>query len=93
MDSTTTSKAIELSGEDMCSICGDDMPAEFCTALSCAHRFCNDCWKNYLTTKIREGETKLNCPQHKCNLTVEELTVKKLVTPLLFYKILTLTIG
>ncbi len=77
--STSTSKAIELSGLEMCSICGEDMPAESCTALGCAHRFCNDCWKTYLTTKIKEGETKLNCPHIKCNLIADETTIKKLV--------------
>jgi hypothetical protein len=58
IDSLRDSAPIELHGEQMCSICADEMPAEECTALGCGHAFCNDCWDTYLTTKIQEGMLK-----------------------------------
>jgi len=79
-DAITISKAVISTGEDGCSICGDDTPAERCTALTCGHRFCNDCWRNYMTLKIKEGEVvKLKCMHVKCNLVIDEATVRKIV--------------
>lgn len=74
------SSAVRLIGEEMCSICSEDVPGEECTALACLHRFCNQCWTTYLTMKITEGEAaRIKCPHMKCNLIVDEETIKKLV--------------
>lgn len=65
---------------ELCTICGDDLIPETSTSLNCKHTFCNECWKNYLSLKIKEGDvTKIKCPQNKCDLAVDEMTVKKLV--------------
>eukprot|EP01114_Cavostelium_apophysatum_P022118 TRINITY_DN789_c0_g1_i3.p1 TRINITY_DN789_c0_g1~~TRINITY_DN789_c0_g1_i3.p1 ORF type:complete len:582 (-),score=159.50 TRINITY_DN789_c0_g1_i3:140-1885(-) len=79
--SIEVSRSIQLSGEEMCSICADEVPADQCTALTCQHRFCNDCWRNYLNIKIREGDVKIKCPQTKCNMSVDDATVKALTSP------------
>lgn len=36
------------------------------TGLACEHRFCSDCWNNYLTTKIMEEGmgNKISCAAH-----------------------------
>lgn len=74
------SRAIELSGEEECPICLEDVAAEECTALQCKHRFCNSCWEQELQIKIREGQaTRIKCPKTGCNMVVDELTLKKLV--------------
>jgi len=65
----------------MCSICAEEMSLEKSTALSCRHRFCNECWEQYLKTKINEGQvTKIRCLQLECPLLVDEFTVKLLTT-------------
>jgi len=81
------SPCAKLAGEEMCSICGEEVPAEKCTALSCLHRFCNECWNGYLMIKINEGVViRIKCPDIKCNLAVDENTVKKLVSPQMYDK-------
>jgi len=50
------------------------------TTLTCGHFFCNDCWKEYLSIKIKEGKADtITCPAYKCGLNVDETTVKLLV--------------
>lgn len=49
--------------------------------LRCGHKFCRDCWNQYLTMKIVEyGEQRIPCPDSKCNITVQDATVKSLVS-------------
>ncbi len=31
-----------------CLICLEDLPAKDTFALSCGHRYCNECWSGYL---------------------------------------------
>jgi len=62
-----------------CSICGED--TNKCFALSCSHLFCKDCWEQYLTMKIKEGQAvSLQCPQYKCQMIVDDRAVKELVS-------------
>lgn len=51
------------------------------TGLACGHRFCKDCWTNYLTTKIiEEGMgNKISCAAHSCDILVDDQTVVNLV--------------
>jgi len=86
-DDIAVSIAVPLSGQEMCSICAEETSADEATALSCQHRFCNSCWRDYLTMKIQEGEsTSLHCPHFKCNLRVDDSIVKKLVEPEVYDK-------
>lgn len=83
-----TSTSIEKSSLHSCSICGDDYELDTCTALSCSHMFCNQCWKEYLTLKIKEGVTQIKCPQTNCNIVVDQETIKKLTPPEVFIRYL-----
>ncbi|KAK6631581.1 carbonyl reductase (NADPH-dependent) ari1 [Polyplax serrata] len=51
------------------------------TGLECGHRFCMQCWAEYLTTKIMEegvGQT-IACAAHGCDILVDDATVMRLV--------------
>ncbi|KAI7858327.1 hypothetical protein BDC45DRAFT_499369 [Circinella umbellata] len=65
----------------MCEICCDDDPEMETVCVACGHRFCRGCYEHYLRQKIREeGESRrIECPQDKCNVIVDEKTVQRLV--------------
>lgn len=65
----------------VCEICYDDNPDMETAALSCGHRFCTSCYRQYLTQKIQdEGESRLiQCPESQCKVLVDEKTVLNLV--------------
>ena len=67
----------------MCDICCDDDPEMETVCVACGHRFCRGCYEHYLRQKIREeGESRrIECPQDKCNVIVDEKTVQQLVDP------------
>ena len=47
------------------------------TGLECGHRFCQQCWTGYLTTKIMDegmGQT-IACAAHGCDILVDDQTV------------------
>ena len=49
--------------------------------LECGHRFCTDCWNEYLTTKIMEegvGQT-ISCAAHNCDILVDDASVMRLI--------------
>lgn len=55
-------------------ICCRTVQASSMTGLECGHRFCKECWGDYLTTKIMEdgmGQT-ISCPAHKCDILVDD---------------------
>ena len=66
----------------VCDICcedGDDLDT---FAMRCGHRFCADCYRHYLVSKIRdEGEAaRIKCPGDGCNRIVDSKTLDYLVT-------------
>jgi ariadne-1 len=66
----------------MCEICcedGDDLETY---AMRCGHRFCVDCYRHYLTQKIKEeGEAaRIQCPQDHCHRIVDSKSLNLLVT-------------
>ncbi|KAL0078784.1 hypothetical protein F4703DRAFT_1905949 [Phycomyces blakesleeanus] len=81
-------KNIPGKGKFMCEICCDDDPEMETVAIACGHRFCRTCYAHYLTQKIREeGESRrVECPQDKCNVIVDEVTVEILVDDKTFSK-------
>eukprot|EP01121_Diplochlamys_sp_Union-15-3_P002140 TRINITY_DN1185_c0_g1_i2.p1 TRINITY_DN1185_c0_g1~~TRINITY_DN1185_c0_g1_i2.p1 ORF type:complete len:622 (+),score=122.87 TRINITY_DN1185_c0_g1_i2:56-1921(+) len=82
-----SSSRIKLTGVGGCLICGEDKEANDCSAMSCKHRFCNECYTSFLTFKINEREvTKLTCPAVGCNLVVPEEMIKQLVPEETFKK-------
>ncbi|EAL63073.1 hypothetical protein DDB_G0288683 [Dictyostelium discoideum AX4] len=80
---TTTTTTPTIS----CSICGeeDESLTEF-TWAKCKHSFCNDCWANYLTLKINEGEATIRCPFYKCKAVVDDQIIKRLIAPFVYEK-------
>lgn len=64
-----------------CDGCCDDVPHKNSTALNCGHRFCNECWKTYITMKIEEGQSKrITCMGYKCNMVFDEVMIPRFVT-------------
>lgn len=48
-----------------CCICMEESPIDGCYTLDCSHRFCAECLKNYIRSKINSNETspdQLVCP-------------------------------
>ncbi|CAG7854728.1 E3 ubiquitin-protein ligase dbl4 {ECO:0000250/UniProtKB:P36113, ECO:0000305} {ECO:0000250/UniProtKB:P36113}; AltName: Full=DNA-break-localizing protein 4 {ECO:0000303/PubMed:23628481}; AltName: Full=Histone E3 ligase 1 {ECO:0000250/UniProtKB:P36113} [Serendipita indica DSM 11827] len=61
----------------MCPICCDDEPPST-LALACNHRFCSDCWSQYLEGKVRdEGECVVRCMKDGCSLLVPDSFIKE----------------
>ncbi|MGH0115362.1 UNVERIFIED_CONTAM: hypothetical protein FKN15_006790 [Acipenser sinensis] len=71
------------SAQDLpCQICYLNYPNAYFTGLECGHKFCMQCWSEYLTTKIIEegmGQT-ISCPAHSCDILVDDNTVMRLIT-------------
>lgn len=73
---------ISHSGVEECEICLMNLPTSMMTGLECGHRFCTQCWTEYLTTKIIEegmGQT-ISCAAHGCDILVDDATVMRLIT-------------
>lgn len=74
----TTRKVL---GTEECEICYMILPPSQMTGLECGHRFCYQCWSEYLTTKIMEegvGQT-IACAAHNCPILVDDQTAMRLV--------------
>jgi ariadne-1 len=65
----------------MCDICCEDEPDMDTFALKCGHRFCVDCYKTYLASKIKdEGEAaRIKCPGDGCNRVVDSRSLNTLI--------------
>ena len=65
-----------------CTICYDDEPGTTTYALKCGHRYCVDCYRQYLATKIQdEGEAaRIQCPTQDCHQVVDSKSMDLLVT-------------
>lgn len=65
----------------VCDICCEDGPQLDTFALRCGHRFCVDCYRQYLAQKIKdEGEAaRIRCPGQKCNQIVDSKSLDVLV--------------
>lgn len=79
-DTLGTPKAEVVSGF-MCEICCEDGPDLQTYRMRCGHRFCVDCYRHYLSQKIREeGESsRVECPQDNCHLIVDSKSLAFLV--------------
>lgn len=66
----------------VCDICCEDSPDLRTYAMRCNHRFCVDCYRQYLAQKIKdEGEAaRIRCPGDGCNRIVDSKTLDLLVT-------------
>ncbi|KAI9348606.1 putative ariadne-1 protein [Obelidium mucronatum] len=75
---------------DECPVCFDTDASPL--ALACQHRFCKNCYKEYLTTKIvDQGESAhIQCLDASCSLVVDQATVESIVDPAVHSKYLSL---
>lgn len=66
----------------MCEICCEDGEDLQTYAMRCGHRFCVDCFRHYLSQKIKEeGEAaRIQCPQDHCHRIVDSKSLNLLVT-------------
>ena len=64
-----------------CEICCEDTPGLETYALKCAHRYCTDCYRQYLAQKIKdEGEAaRIQCPTRGCHRIVDAKSLDLLV--------------
>ncbi|KAI1816996.1 RING-5 [Poronia punctata] len=69
----------------VCDICCEDEPGLQTFAMKCRHRYCADCYRQYLAHKIRdEGEAaRIQCPSDGCSRIVDSRSLDLLVTPAL----------
>jgi ariadne-1 len=66
-----------------CDICCDDDSGLESFGMKCGHRFCVNCYRHYLTQKIKEeGEAaRIRCPSEGCNRIIDSKSLDLLVTP------------
>lgn len=79
--SSKVTAAKQASGTEECEICFMVLATTQMTGLECGHRFCYQCWNEYLTTKVMEegvGQT-IACAAHNCPILVDDQTVMRLV--------------
>ena len=64
-----------------CDICCEDEPGLESYAMKCGHRYCVDCYRQYLAQKIKdEGEAaRIQCPTSGCNRIVDSKSLDMLV--------------
>ena len=53
--------------------------ASFTALKNCHHVFCNECWEVHLKTQISLGNTDLQCPGYKCDVSLDDATIMALV--------------
>ena len=65
----------------MCEICCEDSPGLQSYAMKCGHRYCLDCYRQYLAQKIKgEGEAaRIQCPTRGCSRIVDAKSLELLV--------------
>ncbi|KAI1398403.1 ring finger protein [Hypoxylon fuscum] len=66
-----------------CDICCEDEEGLRNFAMKCGHRYCVDCYRQYLHQKIREeGEAaRIQCPAEGCHRIIDARSLDLLVTP------------
>eukprot|EP00033_Pygsuia_biforma_P003688 GCRY01004040.1.p1 GENE.GCRY01004040.1~~GCRY01004040.1.p1 ORF type:complete len:532 (-),score=106.18 GCRY01004040.1:678-2081(-) len=76
---TSETKSSDCSdGAGPCPICVDAIKEESRVTLPCGHFLCHDCFVQYLTGKIQEGQSiEIICPMYKCNIKVGEDIIKQ----------------
>ncbi|CAM1504241.1 Fc.00g018320.m01.CDS01 [Cosmosporella sp. VM-42] len=67
----------------VCDICCEDEEGLESFGMRCGHRYCVDCYRHYLTQKIREeGEAaRIQCPADGCGRILDSRSLDLLVTP------------
>lgn len=70
----------------MCDICFEDEKGLETYAMKCNHRYCANCYQQYLDSKIKEeGEAaRIQCPAEGCARIVDSKSIKLLIPQGLF---------
>jgi ariadne-1 len=65
----------------VCDICFDDSSDLSTFALKCSHRYCLDCYRTYLVSKITEEAeaARIKCPGGDCNRIVDSKSLELLL--------------
>jgi len=68
MSKSKTAQVVPSPGSLRCNICYEEIGSTEMSGLSCAHRFCGECWNAYLHNRVQEGSTSIFtcCPMEKC---------------------------
>jgi len=62
-----------------CCPCMDDINGEETTAMSCNHRFCNNCWQLFIAIKIKEGKARIDpVLSFSCGLLIHSINTSQL---------------
>ncbi|EGU75386.1 hypothetical protein FOXB_14091 [Fusarium oxysporum f. sp. conglutinans Fo5176] len=82
---TSSPPKLEVIPGFTCDICCEDEEGLESFAMKCGHRYCVDCYRHYLTQKIREeGEAaRIQCPSDGCGRILDSASLDVLVTPAL----------
>lgn len=81
-----TNNSNERKNSTECGIClcefnSDEKRKETPVEVSCSHKFCRECWREYLTRKIDDGSvTQIFCPANECFTIIEHEIVESLVS-------------
>lgn len=69
-----------------CPICCSSVSVKDETfTLRCSHRFCTDCWKDYVTAQVKdEGQCFFKCMQDGCSTTVDSASIERVVPDSVF---------
>ncbi|RDW84915.1 hypothetical protein BP6252_02505 [Coleophoma cylindrospora] len=80
--STSGPLKLEIIDGFACDICCEDEPGLESFAMKCGHRYCINCYNQYLAQKIKEeGEAaRIQCPQDGCKRIIDAKSLDLLVT-------------
>eukprot|EP01084_Bolivina_argentea_P043040 79323_1 len=63
-----------------CPICVSDVKLRDTFSLGCNHRFCNECWTDYIASNIHNksfNSILIECPGHKCLTPLKNTVIRR----------------
>lgn len=81
--SNSSPPRLEIIPDFICDICYEDGDNLQSFAMICGHRYCVECYRHYLSQKIKEeGEAaRIQCAHHGCKRIMDTKSLDLLVTP------------
>jgi ariadne-1 len=81
IDASSAARICAVPGFE-CSICYSNPPEAPTFALKCDHRFCVECYRQYLEGKVKsEGEAaRIKCPGEGCNRIVDSKSLESILS-------------
>ncbi len=65
-----------------CNICVGDVKIMDTFSLDCSHRFCNECWSDYIISTINNKSFNsifITCPGHICQTPIKNIYIKQFI--------------